>query len=221
MRIVFSGAGPMSLITTQALIKEGHEVIIIEVDKNKINQFSDELDCSFMHGDASNPTILSQANPKDCDFLFCLTDSDQTNIITALLGRSMGFKRVVPSIENAELQQLCVELQLDDTIIPVRTTSQYLENMIRGLDTLELSTFLKHGARFFSFVAEKEEADKISEAKLPEQTKIIFYYRDDQLHFANENNSFKKNDEVVILTLSKYLVELKEKWSPKHSDEAS
>ncbi|MGD2188004.1 MAG: NAD-binding protein, partial [Desulfobacterales bacterium] len=140
MRIVFTGAGPMTVLTSQALTKQGHEVIIIEAEKEIIDQFSDELDCSFVHGDASKPAILSQVNPKDCDFLFCLTNSDQVNIITALLGRSMGFKRVIPSIEDAELQQLCSELELEDTIIPVRTMSQYLENMVRGLDTIELAT---------------------------------------------------------------------------------
>jgi trk system potassium uptake protein TrkA len=219
MRIVFSGAGPMSVITTQALTKQGHEVIIIEVDKEKINRLSDELDCSFVHGDASKPSILSQVNPKDCDFLFCLTDSDQVNIITALLGRSMGFNRVVPSIEDAELQQLCNELELENTIIPVRTMSQYLENMVRGLDNIELSTFLKHGARFFTFVAGKKEPKEISELDLPEETKVIFYYRDDQFHFVDEKTPLKAGDEIVILAHSKNLAVLNERWNPEHANE--
>jgi len=219
MRIVFSGAGPMAVITSQSLTKQEHEVIIIEVDKDKIDRLSDELDCSFVHGDASKPAILSQVNPSDCDFLFCLTNSDQVNIITALLGRSMGFKRVVPSIEDDELQQLCSELELEDTIIPVRTMSQYLENMVRGLDNVELSTFLKHGARFFTFVAGKKDTRKISELDLPEKAEVVFYYRDDQLCFADEETCFQKDDEVVILTHSKVLPELKERWDPKQADQ--
>jgi trk system potassium uptake protein TrkA len=219
MRIVFSGAGPMTVITTRALTKQGHEVIIIEVDKEKIDRLSDELDCSFVHGDAAKPAILSQVNPKDCDFLFCLTDSDQANIITALLGRSMGFKRVVPSIEDAELQQLCGELELDDTIIPVRTMSQYLENMVRGLDNIELSTVLKHDARLFTFIAGKEEALEIKELDLPQDTKVLFFYREDQFNFVDTETALKESDEVVILTHSKNLTDLKKRWNPKQADE--
>jgi trk system potassium uptake protein TrkA len=218
MRIVFAGAGPMTVITARALTKQGHEVIIIEMDKEKIDRFSDELDCSFVQGDASKPAILSQVNPKDCDFLFCLTDSDQANIITALLGRSMGFKRVVPSIEDDELQQLCDELELEDTIIPVRTMSQYLENMVRGLDNIELSTVLKHDARLFTFVAGKKESGKIGELDLPEGTRIIFYYRDDQFEFVNEEISLQKGDEVIILTHTNNLPDLSERWAPKEAD---
>ena len=209
----------MAVITTRTFTKQGHEVIIIEVDKDKIDRLSDELDCSFVHGDASKPSILSQVNPKDCDFLFCLTDSDQVNIITALLGRSMGFKRVVPSIEDDELQHLCSELELEDTIIPVRTMSQYLENMVRGLDNVELSTFLKHGARFFTFVAGEKDTNKIGELDLPEETRVVFYYRDDKLYFVDKEARFQKDDEVVILTHSKVLPELKERWDPKETDQ--
>jgi trk system potassium uptake protein TrkA len=219
MRIVFSGAGPMTVITTRALTKQGHEVIIIEVDKEKIDRLSDELDCSFVHGDAAKPAILSQVKPRDCDFLFCLTNSDQANIITALLGRSMGFKRVVPSIEDAELQQLCGELELEDTIIPVRTMSQYLENMVRGLDNIELSTVLKHDARLFTFVAGKEDNRKIKELELPEDTKVLFFYREDQFNFVDTETALKESDEVVILTRSKNLADLKKRWNPKKADE--
>ena len=218
MRIVFSGAGPMTFLTARALTKQGHEIIIIEINKEKIDRLSDELDCSFVQGDASKPAILSQVNPKDCDFLFCLTDSDQVNIITALLGRSMGFKRVVPSIEDDELQQLCSELKLEDTIIPVRTMSQYLENMVIGLDNIELSTILKHDARLFTFVVGKKEAKKMSELDLPEDTKVVFFYRDDQFNFVNEKTSLENGDEVVILTHSKNLPDLNERWAPKQTD---
>ena len=218
MRIVFSGAGPMTVITSRKLIEGRHEVIIIEVDGAKIEELSEELDCSFVHGDASKPGILSQVDPKDCDLLFCLTNSDQVNIITALLGRSMGFKRVIPSIEDVELQQLCSELKLEDTIIPVQTTSQYLEDMVAGLDNVQLSTFLKNGARLFTFVAGKEEAVDADSIDLPEKTSFLFYYRDDEFYKVDEGTSFKEGDEVVILTRSESLSELEDRWTPKQAE---
>jgi len=215
MRIVFSGAGPMTIMAVQILTEQGHEVIIIELDKDKIERLSEELDCSFLHGDAAKPALLSQADPKDCDFLFCLTDSDQANIITALLGRSMGFKRVVTSIEDGELQNLCSELGLEDTIIPARTMSRHLANMVHGLDNIELSTLLRHDARFFTFTAGKQEARTAAELDLPADARIVLYYRDEKFHFVEKDSKIKKDDEIVILTHSKNLPELNERWNPK------
>jgi trk system potassium uptake protein TrkA len=215
MRIVFSGANSLTVMTAKTLIKQGHEVIIIEVDKEKIDQISDELDCSFLHGDSAKPAILSQVDPKNSDILFCLTNSDQVNIITSLLGRSMGFKRVITSIKDTDLVQLCRELGLEDTIIPVWALSRYLDNMVRGLDTINLSTLLKEDARFFTFTAGEEDAVSVSELGLPKDARVIFYYRDNKFNFADDDTNFCKGDEVVILTHSKNLPDFNERWYPK------
>jgi len=215
MRIVFSGANALTVMTARTLIKQGHEVIIIEVDKEKIDQISDELDCSFLHGDSAKPAILSQVDPKNSDILFCLTNSDQVNIITSLLGRSMGFKRVITSIKDTDLVQLCHELGLEDTIIPVWALSRYLDNMVHGLDTINLSTLLKEDARFFTFTAGEEDAICVSELGLPKDAKVIFYYRDNIFHFADDDTKLRKGDEIVLLTHSKNLPDFNERWYPK------
>jgi len=215
MRIVFSGASPLTIITAKTLIKQGHEVIIIEVNKEKIDQLCDELDCSFLHGDSAKPSVLSQVDPKNSDILFCLTNSDQINIITSLLGRSMGFKRVITSIEDTDLEQLCRELGLEDTIIPVWTMSRHLDNMVRGLDNINLSTLLKEEARFFTFTAGVDDAVTVNELGLPKDAKAIFYYRDNKFHFADEATKLRKGDEVIILTHSKNIPDFNERWYPK------
>ena len=215
MRIVFSGANSLTVMTAKTLIKQGHEVIIIEGDKEKIDQISDELDCSFLNGDSAKPAILSQVDPKNSDILFCLTNSDQINIITSLLGRSMGFKRVITSITDTDLVQLCRELGLEDTIIPVWALSRYLDNMVRGLDTINLSTLLKEDARFFTFTAGDDDAVSVSELGLPKDAKVIYYYRDNKFHFADDDTKLRKGDEVVILTHCNNLPDFNERWYPK------
>ena len=172
MRTVFIGAGEVSIETAKALIKKGHEVVIIETDKAKIDELSEEMDCSFLHGDGSQPNILREVNPEQTDFLFCLTDSDQANVIASLVGRSLGFKRVVTSIGDPQFEGICHELGLKDTIIPSRTISRYLEDMVGGSENVELSTVIKDEARFFTLTAEEEDAVPAKELKLPAEAKV-------------------------------------------------
>lgn len=219
MRIVFTGATPTAVKAAEALIKQGHEIIIIELKKEKINDLSETLDCSFLHGDSGKPAILDQAAPEQCDFLFCLTDSDQANIITSLLGRSMGFANVITCIQDEDLLPLCEELDLEDVIVPDRTISQYLENMVKGVHTVELSTLLRGDARFFSFTAGKSDSGSIEDLDLPEKTRAIYYYRDDTFHFCEKDTRLEKGDEVVILTASEHLSDLHERWSPKEAED--
>ncbi len=106
----------------------------------------------------------------------CLTSSDEANIITSLLGCSLGFNRVVTSIENPDLESMCREIGLEDIVIPARSISRNIVDIVRGLDNIEWSTLLKGAARFFSFVAGKDEAVDASDLELPEGAAFIYYY---------------------------------------------
>ena len=219
MRTVFIGAGEVSVETAKALVKKGHEVIIIETDKAKIDELSEEMDCSFLQGDGSRPDILREVNPEQTDFLFCLTDSDQANVIASLVGRSLGFKRVVTSIHDEQFEVICKELGLKDTIIPSRTISRYLEDMVGGTENVELSTVIKDEARFFTLIAEEEDTVAAKDLKLPASAKVICYYRDGKFSHADKETTFRMNDEVVILTHSKNMPALQERWQAKPAQE--
>lgn len=219
MRVVFVGAAPISLMTARLLIERGHEVIIIEADRSVIEELSDSLDCSFLHGDGSSPEILREADPEDSDILFCLTDHDQTNIIAGLVGRSLGFGRVVASITDTEFEPVCKELGLEDTIVPARTISRYLADMLAGIDVVELRTAIRDEARLFSFTATDDDAGEVAELDLPKEARIVWYYRDEDFRIADDSTALKAGDEVVIATHSKHLEELRERWTPKSSND--
>ena len=219
MRTVFIGAGKVSIGTAKALIKKGHEVVIIEIDKAKIDELSEDMDCSFLQGDGSQPNLLREVNPAQTDVLYCLTDSDQANVIASLVGRSLGFKRIVTGIGDPQFESVCHELGLKDTIIPSRTISRYLEDMVSGTENVELSMVLKDEARFFTFTAEEENAVPVKELKLPAEARAVCYYRDGRFALADEGSKLKKGDEVVVLTHSKNMPALQERWQPKPAQE--
>jgi trk system potassium uptake protein TrkA len=219
MRAVFIGAGRVSVGTAKALIKKGHEVVIIDTDKAKIDELSEEMDCSFLQGDGSQPNILREVNPAQTDILYCLTDSDQANVIASLVGRTLGFKRVVTGIADPQFEAICCELGLNDTIILSRTISRYLEDMVGGTENVELSAVLKDEARFFTLIANEEDTVAAKDLKLPAGAKVICYYRDGKFSHADEETTFRIGDEIVILTHSKHLPALQERWQAKPAQE--
>ena len=126
MRAVFIGAGSLAVVTAKLIRERGEEVVIIEQDKERIDALADELDCGFLHGDGSKPAMLREADPEHTDVLFALTGNDQANILASLVGRSLGFKRVVTKIDDDEFEHICKELGLEDVIVPTRTVGRYL-----------------------------------------------------------------------------------------------
>ena len=215
MRIVLVGATPEGVDTAKLLIERGHDVVIVDNDRDVITRLSDELDCGFLCGDGTRPEVLREADPLATDVLFCLTDHDQVNILSGLVGQSLGFKRVITSIEDPAFEDICGELGLQNTIVPARTISRYLADLVIGLDVLELRTIVKGEARFFSFTANEGDAVAVGGLELPNDAKAICLYRGDEFLLADDTTKIHKGDEVVLLTHARNLTELRKRWTPK------
>jgi len=215
MRAVLIGAGSLGQMTARLLLRHAHEVVIIERDKMRLDALASELDCGFLNGDGSKPALLREADPEHTNLLLCLTDNDQTNILASLVGRSLGFKRIVTRIEDPELEHICLELGLENTIIPARTIGRYLADLFEGRDPLELSTMIRDEARVFSFVAHEPDLVPIKELELPKESRVICIYREGNFLLPASEDTLKEDDEVVIITHSKNMEELDARWSPQ------
>jgi trk system potassium uptake protein len=215
MRIVFVGTNMISLTTARTLSEEDHEVVFIEKNKEKIDKLSDEMDCGFILGDGSAPDILKEVGPRQTDFLFCMTDNDRDNIIAGLVGRSLGYSKVIVKIEDLAYEHICSELGLKDVIVPTSAISRYLVDMIMGRDATALTSVIRGDARFYTFVAGEEENDTVvGDLDLPKKASVICYYREDRFHLAHHDTRLETGDEVVILTHSDVLETLLKKWPP-------
>lgn len=216
MRAVFLGASSLTLTTARLLLKHGHEVVLIERDKDMIQTLSEELDCGFIHGDGSRPAILREADPQHTSVLYCLTDQDQINIIASLVGRSLGYQRVVTKIDDPELEHICLELGLEDTIIPSRTIGNHLSDLFEGRDPLEFSTMIRDEARVFSFVARNEHTGPLSDIALPKNARVACLYRNGELLVPDADTPVKADDEVVLVTHSDNVQELTKRFQAEH-----
>jgi len=222
MRVAIIGASALAVATAHDLIKHGHDVIMIEKDKEKIASLSEQIDCGFIKGDGTKPAILREADPKGTDILFCLTDIDQDNILASLVGRSLGFAKVVPKIEDPEYEHICLELGLDETIIPDSAIARMLADMVTGQTMPELSTIVRGEVRFFMFVAREEDAGPVESLDLPDKTRVVCVYRDGDFLLPSAKSKLKADDEIVLITHSDALELLRARWStpPKTRPEA-
>ncbi len=214
MRAVFVGASSTTQATAAMLLQRGHEVVIIECVKEKIDSVSETLDCGYLHGDGSRPLVLREADPEHTERLFCLTNNDQSNILASLVGRTLGFKHVVCKIQDAELIHLCIELGLEDLIIPSQTIGRNLADMFEGQDPGDLSAKIRGDARLFSFVVKGNEAGALQDLALPAHTRVVCLYRGDRFALPDDGSILKVGDEVVLVTDEGGRAKLEARWAP-------
>lgn len=212
MRSVFVGASSLAIATAKRLLEHGHEVVVIDKDEEKIEELSEELDCGLIHADGSRPSKLEEVGPDDTDYLFCLSDDDRANIIASLVGRELEFARVVTRIEDAEFEPICVHLGLESLIIPEQEIADSLLDMAEGREPTGLSTVLKGGVRFFTFIAEERHEGPVRDLRLPDKTRVIAVTRDDDSKVATEETEIRKDDEIFLITEEENLDALEDEF---------
>ncbi|MEA3643372.1 MAG: TrkA family potassium uptake protein [Lamprobacter sp.] len=212
MRAAFIGSNSLTLSTAELLLEDGHQVIIIERDRERIDTLSERFDAGFVYGDGTLPDVLRDAEPENTDVLFCLMESDQTNILAGLIGRSLGFARVVPRVNDPQFQHIAAELGLEDSIMPNRAVAAHLKQMLSGAKSLELSSVIRGDAAIFSLNIEDAEKGPIEDLDLPERTRIVCLYRKEQLYLPQEVKTLKPGDEVILITSHQQLPKLEQRF---------
>lgn len=212
MRVAFLGASAIAVAAAGILARRGHDVVIVDVDRERLDALATGLDCGFLHGDGTRPAVLRELDPEGTDFLICLSGSDQTNLIAGLVGRSLGFGRIVTRIDDPDFEHIAIELGLEDTVVPSRTIGRFLADMVEGRDILEFSAAIKGDAQFFVFVAREEDAGPIEALALPEGARVTHFYRDGDLHVAGPDARLARGDEVVVIAHRKLRGDLEKRW---------
>jgi len=88
MRIIIVGAGRTGTQLAKHLIKEKHDVSLIESNEERARHASNRLDCLVLHDEGNSLSALEGAGVKKADALVCVTDSDEVNMLICGLAAS-------------------------------------------------------------------------------------------------------------------------------------
>ena len=88
MHITILGASRFGVATVRNLIEQGHEVVLIDIDRDRIDELADGLDCAMICGDGTLPSTLRDAFGDGSDALVALTNEDDVNILASATSAS-------------------------------------------------------------------------------------------------------------------------------------
>ena len=201
MRIVIVGASRFGVATARQLIDDNHEVVLIDKNREKLNSLAEDLDCGMLHGDGSLPTVQRDAFGDHADALVLLTNADDVNIMAALVGRSVGFDRVVPQIVRAELVSVCEELGLDDLITPHATLARSIQRMLEDRSDAALELRFRNGLTLRGYpIGSRFDGGTVGDLDLPEQSRVLGLIRgDEDEKLTRADTVLQKGDQLIIV----------------------
>ncbi|MFC7078095.1 potassium channel family protein [Haloarcula halophila] len=136
-RFIVAGGGRVGKQTAENLSEQGHDVLLIESDEDRVEALADAYLGPVIHGDATRPSILEQADVADADAIAALTDEPGTNLAIC-----MEAQQYAPSIRTIARARTGTEQEYDEvidaTLLPEYLGGDYAADMLVGEDVRTL-----------------------------------------------------------------------------------
>ncbi len=162
MRIIVVGDGKVGHTLAAELIREGHDVTIIDQNEDVLKKTEDMLDAMCIHGNGANAATLVEAGAEKADILIAATASDEINMLCSLISKKLGTKYTIARIRDPEyndsLSLLQRELGIDMTINPERATAQEISRILRYPFASNIEPFAKGRVELVEFRAKEGDA---------------------------------------------------------------
>lgn len=102
MKIIIVGLGKVGQVLAQALASENHDLIVIDLDKDKVNNVVNYFDVNGICGNGARSDILTQADVQNADILISVTSEDELNILVGMVSKRLGVKYVIARVRNPD-----------------------------------------------------------------------------------------------------------------------
>ena len=184
MFVVIMGAGRVGFLVAKMLEEDGHDVTIIEMDKERAKELSLLINGLVIEGDATDPKTLEEANIKQADAFAALTGKDDANLLACILAKHLNPKvRTSLRLGNPKNRRIFEEVTdlkryFDFVISPEEIAAEYISRNIvtPGFNRV---LFPKEGAEIVRFNIDESSdiAGKlVKDLKLPKDALMIAIY---------------------------------------------
>lgn len=159
MRIVLIGLGTIGKTILKSLSGEGHNITIIDENKDKVESLIERYDVSGVVGNGACLDIQNEANVKDADLAIVLTNSDELNVFACLVAKKIGVKNTIARVRNPDYRSQIIamkdELGISMIVNPEMDTATEIFNLINLPSIAQIEHFAKGKALLVEIVAEK------------------------------------------------------------------
>ena len=211
MRVIVVGAGSLGIHLTRNMIEQGREVILIEKEESVAKELAETLDCTVINAEGTRPDILEKADLSNADAIVACTNNDQNNILIGLIARDAKVGKIILKIDDNQFMDVANKLGFYYMINPSNISSRYISDVLRGINTIELSNLVRSNVRFMGVVATEDILNrKLSEISLPDESSFIGLYRKNEFILAEKDPKLREKDEIIIVTKADLIKDVNE-----------
>ena len=203
-RVVIAGGGNIGFRLAKTL-EHSNQVKVIERDARRARRISEQLENAIvLNGDAADEELLIEENIDSCDVFAALTNSEEANILSAMLAKRLGAHKVLALINKPSYADLIESSIIDIAISPQTITIGSLLAHVRRGDVVRVHSLRRGAAEALEAVVHGDENSSrvvgktVQQIQLPEGTSIGAIVRGDDVMMAHHDTVVQADDHVIL-----------------------
>ncbi len=206
-RIMIAGGGNIGARLAQSL-EQQYQIKLIERDKLLGQKIAETLTRTIvLEGNATDERLLLEENIENVDVFCAVTNDDEVNILSALLAKRRGAKKVMALINNPAYVELMEEGGLIDAAIsPQQATIGSLLSRVRRGEISSVHSLRRGAAEAIEATARgdaKVVNKRVEEIPLPPGTSIAALVRGNEVIICHHDTEIKDGDHVILFMVNK------------------
>lgn len=215
MKIIIEGAGEVGSHLAKMLSNEANDITVIDSDQEKLTRIASVCDVATIEGPASAINTLKRAGVEKADLFVAVTPytSQDVNVVSALISKKLGCKKVCARIDNEEFlsyenRYMFTEMGIDLLFYPEKIAADEIADLLRRTASTESMDFARGKLQMAVFKLEDDsplldmnlagftaavQTDRI-------QFRVVAVSRNEQTLMPRPDMKFKYHDLVFIIS---------------------
>ena len=146
MFIVIVGGGKVGTYLARGLLKQQHEVVVIEKDPKKAQMMTNLLEADIaVIGDGCDPNVLIQAGIARADVVVADTGDDEDNLVVVIISKKHSKARCIARVNNPKNKLIFESIDGEQPIIVISSTEIILDIIDDRVNATTLETLARLG----------------------------------------------------------------------------
>jgi trk system potassium uptake protein TrkA len=208
-RIIIAGGGNIGTRLAGVLERQ-YRVKVIERDLGRCKRIAEALERTIvLHGDAADRELLQEENIENTDVFCAVTDDDEVNILSAMLAKRLGARKVMALINRPSYVDLVQAGSIDIAISPQQATIGSLLKHVRRGDVVVVHSLRRGAAEAIEAIAHGDAASSkvigrsIENIRLPKGASIGAVVRGEDVLMAHHDTVIQAEDHVILFLQDK------------------
>lgn len=211
--VIIMGGGRIAYYLYKLLESMNMNIKIIEIDRERCYELSEMLPKALIiNSDATEQEVLLSENIRGMDSFVAVTGIDEQNLMSSLIAKGMGVKKIVTKISRTNYINIVRDLGIDCIITPKLITTNQILKYARGNAVESLLKIAGGEVEILEFLVEKNSNlinKAIKNIEIVENTIIATIVRKHEVVVPHGDDIIKKGDRVIVITKQKNISELK------------